>query len=65
MGEHDKGATLSQKMFAFAKKEKDAEVFYSKPVSKGGANGHYGGDPDTYMKVGEGMGKLMIELLAE
>jgi hypothetical protein len=65
LGEHDKGATLSQKMFAFAKKEKDAEVFYSKPVSKGGANGHYGGDPDTYMKVGEGMGKLMIELLAE
>jgi hypothetical protein len=63
LGEHDKSATLSQKMFDFAGSNDDAEVFYSKPVAKGGSGGHYGGDPDTYMKVGEGMGRLMVELL--
>jgi hypothetical protein len=40
-------------------------TFYSNPVSKGGsANGHYGGHAETYMNVGEGMGKAMAELLA-
>jgi hypothetical protein len=39
-------------------------TFYSNPVSKGGsANGHYGGNPETYMNVGEGMGAAMAELL--
>ncbi len=68
LGEHDKTAPLSQKMFDFAalpEFKDQAAVFYSKPVAKGGSGGHYGGDPDTYMKVGEGMGKLMIELLAK
>jgi len=68
LGEHDKSATLSQKMFDFADLPEfkgEAAVFYSKPVSSGGSGGHYGGDPNTYMKVGEGMGKLMIELLAK
>jgi hypothetical protein len=68
LGEHDKNATLSQKMFTFAElpesKDKTA-VFYSKPVSKGGSGGHYGGDAETYMNVGEGMGKLMVELLSK
>mgnify|MGYP002622000529 CR=1 FL=1 len=66
LGEHDKSATLSQKMFDFAAMPEfkdQAAVFYSKPVSKGGSGGHYGGDPETYMNVGEGMGKLMVELL--
>lgn len=63
LGEHDKSATLSKKMFDFAGSNDDAEVFYSKPVAKGGSGGHYGGDPETYMNVGEGMGKLMVELL--
>ena len=66
LGEHDRSATLSQKMFDFAELpefEDQAAVFYSKPVAKGGSGGHYGGDPNTYMKVGEGMGKLMVELL--
>ncbi|PXA03640.1 sialate O-acetylesterase [Coraliomargarita sinensis] len=64
LGEHDKDATLSQKMFNFADGNKDAGVFYSKPVSTGGSCGHYGGDPETYMNVGEGMGKLMVEMLS-
>jgi hypothetical protein len=68
LGEHDKTAPLSQKMYDFAAlpENKDkAAVFFSKPVAKGGSGGHYGGDHDTYMKVGEGMGKLMIELLSK
>ena len=39
-------------------------TFYSNPVSMGGsANGHYGGHGETYMNVGEGMGRLLAELL--
>ena len=64
LGEHDKDATLSQKMFNFAEGNEDAEVFYSKPVSTGGSCGHYGGNAETYMNVGEGMGKVMVELLS-
>jgi len=37
---------------------------YSNPLSMGGSsNGHYGGNPETYMNVGEGMGRAMVELL--
>ena len=67
LGEHDKNAKLSQKMYSFAalpEFKDQAAVFYSKPVAKGGSGGHYGGDPNTYMGVGEGMGKLMAELIA-
>jgi len=63
LGEHEKDAPLAQKMFDFADDHKDAEFFYSKPVSSGGSCGHYGGDAATYMNVGEGMGKMMVELL--
>lgn len=68
LGEHDKTATLSQKMFDFAalpEFKNQSAVFYSKPGSKGGSGGHYGGDADTYMYVGEGMGKTMVELLSK
>ena len=41
-------------------------TFYSNPVSKGGAsNGHYNKNAETYMNVGEGMGKAMADLLKE
>lgn len=37
---------------------------YSNPLSKGGSgNSHYGGNSETYMDVGEAMGKAMVELL--
>jgi len=37
---------------------------YTNPISMGGAsNGHYGGNAETYMNVGEAMGKAMVELL--
>lgn len=65
LGEHDKNAALAQKMFSFADAHEDAAFFYSKPVSKGGSCGHYGRDAETYMNVGEGMGKLMVELLGK
>ncbi len=39
---------------------------YTNPVSMGGSsNGHYGGNAETYMNVGEAMGKAMVELLEE
>ncbi len=37
---------------------------YTHPLSKGGSSGgHYGGNAETYMNVGEAMGKAMIKLL--
>jgi len=37
---------------------------YTNPLSKGGSSsGHYSGNPETYMNVGEAMGKAMVELL--
>lgn len=36
---------------------------YSHPLSKGGSSGgHYGGNAETYMNVGEAMGQAMVEL---
>jgi hypothetical protein len=36
------------------------------PLSKGGSSGgHYGGNAETYMNVGEAMGQAMVGLLAE
>lgn len=37
---------------------------YSKPLCHGGAsNGHYGGNAETYMDIGEAMGMAMVDLL--
>lgn len=37
---------------------------YSNPLSKGGAsNGHYSGNAETYMNIGDAMGKAMAKLL--
>ncbi len=37
---------------------------YSHPLSMGGAsNSHYGGNAETYMNIGEAMGKAMVEML--
>ena len=37
---------------------------YSHPYSKGGAsNGHYNGNAETYMNIGEAMGQAMVELV--
>ncbi|MHC5027652.1 MAG: sialate O-acetylesterase [Planctomycetota bacterium] len=37
---------------------------YTHPLSRGGSSGgHYNGNAETYMNVGEAMGKAMVELL--
>ena len=37
---------------------------YSNPLSLGGAsNGHYNGNAETYMNIGEAMGRAMADLL--
>jgi hypothetical protein len=39
---------------------------YTHPLSKGGSSGgHYGGNAETYMNVGEAMGQAMVELLKD
>ena len=39
---------------------------YSNPLSHGGAsNNHYGGNAETYMDIGEAMGRAMVELLGK
>ena len=54
-------------MFAFGEAHPgDASIVYTHPLSMGGAsNGHYGGNAKTYMNVGLGMGKAMVELLKD
>jgi len=71
MGQEKKGATICDAQLAvdgrsgkYPAFKGNVATFYSNPVSKGGhANGHYGGNAETYMNVGEGMGKAMVELL--
>ena len=42
----------------------DVATVYTNPLSMGSAsNAHYGGNAKTYMNVGLGMGKAMVELL--
>jgi len=42
----------------------DVATAYTHPLSQGGAsNGHYGGNAETYMNVGEAMGTAMVELM--
>ena len=42
----------------------DVSTVYTHPLSMGSSsNAHYGGNAKTYMNVGEGMGKAMVELL--
>ena len=44
----------------------DVATVYTHPLSKGGAsNGHYNGNAETYMNVGEAMGKAMVELMKD
>ncbi|MDB4438402.1 sialate O-acetylesterase [bacterium] len=42
----------------------NVSAVYTHPLSKGGSSGgHYSGNAETYMNVGEAMGKAMVELL--
>ena len=44
----------------------NVSTVYSHPLSKGGAsNSHYGGNAETYMNIGEAMGRAMVKLLKQ
>lgn len=44
----------------------NVKTVYSNPLSMGGSgNGHYSGNAETYMNVGEAMGRAMAELVME
>ena len=70
-GSTDNGGKLLDAMFAVDGKSGKYPEFkgnvatvYSHPLSKGGSSGgHYGGNAETYMNVGEAMGRSMVELL--
>jgi hypothetical protein len=74
LGQTERGATggdgvILNAMEAVSKSE-DPELkgkvgfVYTHPLSMGGSSsGHYNGNPETYMNVGEAMGKAMVELI--
>ena len=70
-GDTDNGGKLLDAMFAVDGKSGKYPEFagnvatvYTHPLSKGGSSGgHYGGNAETYMNVGEAMGRAMVELI--
>lgn len=76
LGQHAKGddgnsGKMLEAMFAVDGKSGKYPEFkgnvatvYTNPLSKGGSSGgHYDGNAETYMNVGEAMGRAMVELL--
>ena len=76
LGQTEKGATdgggkilnamlaLDGKSGKYPEFKGNVAAVYSHPLSKGGSSGsHYGGNAETYMNVGEAMGRAMAELL--
>ena len=72
-GDTDNGGKILEAMFAVDGKSGKYPEFkgnvatvYTHPLSKGGSSGgHYGGNAETYMNVGEAMGWAMVELMKE
>jgi hypothetical protein len=70
-GATDGGGTILDAMLAVDGKSGKYQEFqgnvasvYSHPLSKGGSSGgHYGGNAETYMNVGEAMGRAMTNLM--
>jgi len=73
LGEHTKGSgnkifdahmAVDGKEGKYPEFKGNVATVYSNPLSMGGSgNAHYGGNPETYMNVGEAMGKAMVDLL--
>ncbi len=76
LGQTEKGATGNEGLILEAQLAVDGNsgkypefkgnvaTVYTHPLSQGGAsNSHYGGNAETYMNVGEAMGRAMAELL--
>lgn len=77
LGQTEKGATGNDGLILDAQLAVDGNAgkypqfkgnvssVYSNPLSQGGAsNNHYNGNAETYMDIGEAMGRAMLELLA-
>ena len=70
-GEKSNGGKLLDAMFSvdgesgkYPEFKGNVSAVYTNPLSKGGSSGgHYGGNAETYMNVGEAMGKAMAKLL--
>lgn len=70
-GATDGGGTILDAMLAvdgesgkYPEFKGNVATVYTHPLSKGGSSGgHYGGNAETYMNVGEAMGKAMVKLL--
>ncbi len=70
-GATDGGGTILDAMLAvdgesgkYPEFKGNVAAVYTHPLSKGGSSGgHYGGNAETYMNVGEAMGKAMVKLL--
>ncbi len=76
LGQTEKGATGNEGKILEAQLNVDGKTgkypefkgnvatVYTHPLSEGGAsNSHYGGNAETYMNIGEAMGRAMVELL--
>ena len=49
----------------YPKFKNNVSAVYSHPLSKGSSSGsHYDGNAETYMNIGEAMGRAMVELIA-
>jgi len=70
-GSKDNGGRILNAMFAvdgnsgkYPEFKGNVATVYSFPLSQGGSSGsHYGGNAETYMDVGEAMGKAMVDLM--
>ncbi len=70
-GDTDNGGKILDAMFAvdgtsgkYPEFKGNVATVYSHPLSEGGSSGgHYGGNAETYMNVGQAMGQAMVELL--
>lgn len=72
-GDTDNGGKMLDAMMAvdgesgkYPQFKGNVATVYTHPLSRGGNSGsHYGGNAETYMNVGEAMGKAMVKLLAD
>ncbi len=72
-GDTDNGGKILDAMMAvdgesgkYPRFKGNVATVYTHPLSMGGNSGsHYGGNAETYMNVGEAMGKAMVKLLAD
>ena len=70
-GSTDNGGKILDAMFAvdgtsgkYPEFKDNVATVYSHPLSKGGSSGgHYSGNAETYMNIGQAMGEAMAELL--